>query len=611
MQSYVAAQSPQLPAEVWYLILLNTLDPTNLSRTSRAIHNLSRSPSAAAAWLLQRHSPRFAFHGALWWWTDARVWRLWLLESAQQHHLHRHEQNDNQHQQHHQLPPLFDEDSRHGHQHRSRRSHPVVALCSRLFNIAAFYRWLARRFATQGIPDHKPHRCPRCNGSAHHQESRPKNGTSGSLATLFRSSKYSRTKISPALPSDSTMLDMESSSGAEDGEEAGAATAETSQDNGRWASPSRHNTLFFSQDQLQQPEPPPQESLPDTTPLPDHSESTSHCSFEDYQLAICRVLIAHHADMQSVQELLLRFAARTGHMRLLAFFLDNLDLTDPVTSETTHCLLVQAISRNEPSVVRVLASSGVLKSMDEECWTSIASIAVQRQSPAIVAALLDHKPSPPPISVAILASRYTTSPKWNPLSRVRLPDALSVFHLVLAALPQTQFDMISDGLVVSAGEHGDVATMRTLVARGAIISSQDHMAFFSSILLGNTAMTRYILKEHSQTRPSIMDGPKLFLIVLMVVDHAALWFAFLTAFLASGVAVVCAAGFHSDSAVSLFGITASPARHQVSNGWCISQNSSWTAANSTLINYTNEPDDNELAAYNGPGDGSGWWQHCI
>ena len=68
------------PGEIWTLILFETQNPTNLSKSCRFLYKLSHSPYIIASWIIFRYTKQYAFLGALHW---------WLQKSKSRHSIHK------------------------------------------------------------------------------------------------------------------------------------------------------------------------------------------------------------------------------------------------------------------------------------------------------------------------------------------------------------------------------------------------------------------------------------------------------------------------------------------------------------------------------------------
>ncbi|KAI8902583.1 hypothetical protein BC833DRAFT_561460 [Globomyces pollinis-pini] len=299
--------------------------------------------------------------------------------------------------------------------------------------------------------------------------------------------------------------------------------------------------------------------------------SQYHCSLERFQWETIAYLVTLGLDVYPSLLYLLRFAATTGHSLLFDYTLQlccgiqpteyNPTITTKLQFQTRmresiSDILRHSLKDNQLSVTYQCLQSNLLSDLTQRQWTQLFYVALYSNSISLMYLFLEYSPRATADHL-LSAIRLASGPVNNDNKKMMR----WIGEAVLETLPTDDLLLNEQRLVLNMCEGGHNQMLRYMHSKNANFNFMDSAPLFQSILFGHRSTSKMLLNEFG-VNPNVFRQGRTILVLLVLLDHFALFYATITAFGSLINAIVCKTLGLGAPSLMVFGF-------RESSAWCI------------------------------------------
>ena len=267
---------------------------------------------------------------------------------------------------------------------------------------------------------------------------------------------------------------------------------------------------------------------------------SGYCSFERYQLAICKQLIRDLAEIRELLPLLVRYAASVGHIQLLQYFISlcsglgsantvDTSLDDTVNTSSVRTLeilpvfrpcitklLFNAVKKGKIVVVSVCLKTNIVHTFNEGIFTELITELLSICSVSITSLIIAAKPK----SIGFV--HFSSSVRLSAFSIYgkKTKRSYEAISMMLAKEIPSNIVAEEEPLIASlTSEFGRIDLIRYFYKkRNLNFNPGNNLPLFQAALFGYPDAVKVLLNE-CNVNPSIFHSGRVSLFAMLLVDY--------------------------------------------------------------------------------------------
>jgi hypothetical protein len=321
-----------------------------------------------------------------------------------------------------------------------------------------------------------------------------------------------------------------------------------------------------------------------------HKYASEHyCALEKHQFLVCRNLIEWGCPFKEALPLLLRFAASSGHLRLLKYFIslgsqesEQFNFNEPVfdtmivhdaNHKVVRQLLHDALESSQLCISYQLIKTSVMQGMSQIEWDNLASALLATPMVALTFLFLEENTrTKVDHVVGTIKGGALSFPFTTKLTRQKFGLISMRF---VETMSDTQLQEDESLLVLVACESGRVDLIRYFLSKNMTFNHFDNSCLFQAVAFGHYKAVNVLLYE-CQANSAIYQNGRGLVLGVLIVDHVLLLIAMVTSFAAFVNELTCRQLKLGGPSIMVFGVFNS-------KGWCIPDNLDDRFATSSFV----------------------------